>query len=120
MLSFLSFPRLCSQQRSLPDKTPTAVLAACRAALQGVVLGEDCAQAKPHPDPYLEGLRLLGLQPEDASGCLVVEDSPSGIRAGVAAGKHLFHAGHAVGLLLAVDALSGGSTLTWILWCVSR
>lgn len=48
-----------------------------------VVLGERCARAKPYPDPYLEGARLLGV---DARDCLVVEDSPSGVEAGVAAG----------------------------------
>jgi HAD superfamily hydrolase (TIGR01509 family) len=48
-----------------------------------VVLGERCARAKPHPDPYLEGARLLGV---DARDCLVVEDSPSGVEAGVSAG----------------------------------
>ena len=48
-----------------------------------LVLGEECARAKPHPDPYLEGLRLLGLPPH---GVIVVEDSPAGVRAGVAAG----------------------------------
>jgi HAD superfamily hydrolase (TIGR01509 family) len=46
------------------------------AAFEGVVLGEECARAKPHPDPYLEGLRLLGLQPHEA---IVVEDSPAGV-----------------------------------------
>jgi len=49
-----------------------------------VVLGERCARAKPHPDPYLEGARLLGLA--DLSRALVVEDSPSGVNSGVAAG----------------------------------
>lgn len=48
-----------------------------------VVLGERCVRAKPHPDPYLEGARLLSV---DARDCLVVEDSPSGVKAGVAAG----------------------------------
>ena len=44
---------------------------------QAVVLGEECVRAKPFPDPYLEGMRLLGLSPEET---LVVEDSPAGIR----------------------------------------
>ncbi|KAG1673463.1 hypothetical protein FOA52_002229 [Chlamydomonas sp. UWO 241] len=48
-----------------------------------VVLGEECVRAKPFPDPYLEGLRALGL---DASHTLVLEDSPAGIKAAVAAG----------------------------------
>ena len=44
---------------------------------QAVVLGEECTRAKPFPDPYLEGMRLLGLRPEET---LVVEDSPAGIK----------------------------------------
>ncbi|KAK9833290.1 hypothetical protein WJX81_003638 [Elliptochloris bilobata] len=48
-----------------------------------VVLGEDCARPKPHPDPYLKALEVLGLQPHEA---IVIEDSPSGAAAGVAAG----------------------------------
>ncbi|KAG2438042.1 hypothetical protein HXX76_005655 [Chlamydomonas incerta] len=49
-----------------------------------LVLGEECARAKPHPDPYLTAMELLGLTPEES---LVFEDSPSGVRAGVAAGS---------------------------------
>eukprot|EP00884_Botryococcus_braunii_P018046 jgi/Botrbrau1/4925/Bobra.0122s0007.1 len=37
----------------------------------------------PTPDPYLEGLRVLGLKPEEV---IVVEDSPAGVTAGKAAG----------------------------------
>jgi len=46
---------------------------------EAVVLGEECARAKPHPDPYLQGLSLLGLQPHEA---IVVEDSPAGVCTG--------------------------------------
>lgn len=46
--------------------------------------GEECAHAKPHPEPYLVAMQALGV--EDAARVLVVEDSPSGVRAGVAAG----------------------------------
>lgn len=52
-----------------------------------VVLGGECGHAKPHPQPYIDGLRLLGLDPiEDAKDCIVFEDSPSGATAAVAAG----------------------------------
>jgi beta-phosphoglucomutase-like phosphatase (HAD superfamily) len=52
---------------------------------EALVLGEECARAKPHPDPYLRGLELIGLagSPRDA---IAVEDSPAGLRAAVAAG----------------------------------
>ena len=43
-----------------------------------VILGEECARAKPFPDPYLEGLKVLGIAPSEA---LVFEDSLSGRRA---------------------------------------
>ena len=49
-----------------------------------VVIGTECARAKPHPDPYLEGMRLLGAA--DASRCVAFEDSPAGATAAVAAG----------------------------------
>jgi hypothetical protein len=45
--------------------------------LQGLILGEECSRPKPFPDPYQEGLHLLGLQPHEA---LVIEDSPAGDR----------------------------------------
>jgi sugar-phosphatase len=38
---------------------------------------------KPDPEPYLKGVAVLGLAPED---CLVVEDAESGATAGKAAG----------------------------------
>ncbi|TIA93212.1 hypothetical protein E3P81_01036 [Wallemia ichthyophaga] len=38
---------------------------------------------KPHPDPFLLAAECLGY---DCNKCLVVEDSPSGIKAGVASG----------------------------------
>lgn len=48
-----------------------------------VVLGEECANPKPYPDPYQEGLKAFGVKPEET---IVCEDSPSGTAAGVAAG----------------------------------
>jgi sugar-phosphatase len=38
---------------------------------------------KPHPEPYLKGAELLGM---DVGKCLVIEDAPAGIRAAHAAG----------------------------------
>jgi HAD superfamily hydrolase (TIGR01509 family) len=45
---------------------------------------EEAARGKPHPDPFLEACRRLGVAPQDA---LIHEDSALGIRAGVAAGS---------------------------------
>lgn len=46
---------------------------------------EDVAQTKPSPEPYLKTLSLLGVSP---GGALVLEDSPSGIRAAKSAGLY--------------------------------
>lgn len=48
-----------------------------------VVCGDMVTRRKPDPEPYLRAAQLLGLAPDD---CLVIEDSPAGIRAGKAAG----------------------------------
>lgn len=47
------------------------------------VCHEDVVKHKPAPDPYLLAAQRLSIPPER---CLVIEDSPSGIRAGKAAG----------------------------------
>lgn len=49
-----------------------------------LVIGDECEKPKPDPCPYLTACENLGL--EHASQCIVFEDSPSGARAGVAAG----------------------------------
>lgn len=43
----------------------------------------DSERSKPHPDPYLEGARRLGVAPER---CLAIEDSPTGAQSAHAAG----------------------------------
>jgi HAD superfamily hydrolase (TIGR01509 family) len=48
-----------------------------------VVSSDEVAHGKPAPDVYLEAARRLGIVP---AGCLVVEDSYNGVRAGAAAG----------------------------------
>jgi mannitol-1-/sugar-/sorbitol-6-phosphatase len=47
------------------------------------VTADAVKQGKPNPEPYRLGAAQLGLSPAD---CLVIEDAPSGIRAGKAAG----------------------------------
>jgi sugar-phosphatase len=50
----------------------------------GVIIdAEDTERGKPHPDPYLAASAALGVSP---THCLVVEDSASGVAAGLAAG----------------------------------
>ncbi len=53
-----------------------------------VVCAEDYVHGKPAPDPFLEAARRLGVAP---AGCIVFEDSPTGIEAAEAAGMdHVF------------------------------
>jgi len=48
-----------------------------------IVGGDMIEKGKPNPDIFLKAAQLLGEAPED---CIVVEDSPAGIKAGTAAG----------------------------------
>jgi sugar-phosphatase len=80
---------------SLPPRTWTVVTSASHRIMMGrlqaagfavprrVVTADSVQHGKPHPEPYLLGASVLGLDPAD---CLVIEDAPSGIAAGKAAG----------------------------------
>ena len=57
--------------------------AALDGAVSVVVAFEDVARSKPHPDPYLRALELLGV---DAADALAVEDTAVGIASAKAAG----------------------------------
>lgn len=60
--------------------------------LTTVVTRADVARGKPAPDGYLLAAERLGLTPEH---CLVVEDSTTGARAGLAAGMQvIYHPQH--------------------------
>jgi HAD superfamily hydrolase (TIGR01509 family) len=50
---------------------------------KAIVIGDELAHGKPHPLPYLEGLRAVGAAPERS---LAFEDSRSGVQSAVAAG----------------------------------
>jgi HAD superfamily hydrolase (TIGR01509 family) len=50
---------------------------------RALVIGEELAHGKPHPLPYLEGLRQLGAT---ASLCVAFEDSRTGIASATGAG----------------------------------
>ena len=76
-----------------------------------IVVGAECAHAKPHPEPYLRAARLLDVS---AADCVVFEDSASGVRAGAAAGVRAV-----VGIRssLGDDALRAlGATITFDDW----
>jgi sugar-phosphatase len=67
----------------------TRHLASARLRLFGIpvpkilVTADDVTNGKPHPEPYLKGAELLGVNPEE---CLVIEDAPAGIQSAHAGG----------------------------------
>ncbi|SDK98932.1 HAD family hydrolase [Nonomuraea jiangxiensis] len=65
-----------------------------------IVTANDVTRTKPDPEPYLTAARLLGVEPVR---CVVLEDSPSGVAAGTAAGCAVV----AVPSVLAIDPAPG-------------
>ena len=64
-------------------------------AFEEVVAGDDVEQPKPHPEPYLKAAGLLDIDIEET---LVIEDSPTGLRAGLASGAVTLGVPHMVSL----------------------
>lgn len=121
---------------SLPPERWAIVTSATRRLLLGrlvaaglptpdrIIAADDVTRGKPDPEPYRRGAGLLGLTPAE---CIVVEDAPSGVSAGLAAGcrvlgvlgthtrEDLPHATWLVRSLedLHVNASAGGLTLTF-------
>ena len=60
-----------------------AVLAHGTGPFTLTVGGDEVARGKPDPEPYTTAARLLGV---DRARCVVLEDSPSGVASGEAAG----------------------------------
>lgn len=56
-----------------------------------VVTGDTVERGKPHPEPYLEALRLLDVP---ARRCVALEDSPAGTASARAAGLHVLVVPH--------------------------
>eukprot|EP01026_Neomeris_dumetosa_P058375 TRINITY_DN54292_c0_g1_i1.p1 TRINITY_DN54292_c0_g1~~TRINITY_DN54292_c0_g1_i1.p1 ORF type:complete len:229 (-),score=27.15 TRINITY_DN54292_c0_g1_i1:294-980(-) len=54
-----------------------------REYFETLVIGEECPRAKPYPDPYIIAMHILGVKPEQV---VVVEDSVSGVKAGLSSG----------------------------------
>jgi len=81
--------------RAIPDgrwcvvTSGTRRLAVSRLRLAGIrppmvmITADDVSNGKPHPEPYLKGANLLGVNPVE---CLVIEDAPAGIKAAHAGG----------------------------------
>lgn len=51
-----------------------------------LITAESVTRGKPDPEPYRKGAQILG---QDVAQCIVVEDAPSGIGAGLAAGARV-------------------------------
>jgi HAD superfamily hydrolase (TIGR01509 family) len=71
-----------------PRRLAEIVLSTIRADLHGdpfdvTVCGDEVPARKPDPAPYRQAMAGLGVEPDD---CVVVEDSESGVAAGLAAG----------------------------------
>jgi mannitol-1-/sugar-/sorbitol-6-phosphatase len=73
----------CAIVTSSSAELATVKLAATGLPHPPMVAADDVLHGKPHPEPYLAGARLLGVDP---TLCLVVEDAPAGLAAGRAAG----------------------------------
>lgn len=73
----------------LVTSSPTEVAHAAAAAagvFAAVVSGDDVSAPKPDPAPYLQAAAALGV---DVTATVVLEDSPSGIASGTAAGARV-------------------------------
>jgi HAD superfamily hydrolase (TIGR01509 family) len=81
-----------STRRPLVERALAGVGAGRFAA---IVTGGDVARPKPDPEAYLRAAALLGVEP---AHCVVFEDSPAGIQAGVAAGCAVIAVPNAVSL----------------------
>lgn len=64
-------------------------------AFDVVVTGDEVLRPKPFPEPYLQAARMLGV---DITDTVVLEDSPNGLRAGLASGAVTIGVPHMVPL----------------------
>jgi beta-phosphoglucomutase family hydrolase len=82
---------------------------------QAIVDGHQVKNAKPAPDIYLEVARRLNIAPEH---CVVLEDSLSGVAAGLAAGMRVIGVRttyqHFEGVSLAIDDFNDPALEPWI------
>jgi len=95
MVGLTVLPGVKGLLESLPPERWAIVTSATRRLLLGrlakaglpiperIISADMVERGKPDPEPYRRGAALLGLRPDE---CVVVEDAPSGVGAGIAAG----------------------------------
>jgi sugar-phosphatase len=94
----VALPGAAELLRAIPSNKYAIVTSATRALAEvrlraagltvpaNLVTARDVPRGKPNPDPYLKGAKILGVSPAE---CVVIEDAPSGLRAGKAAGARV-------------------------------
>jgi HAD superfamily hydrolase (TIGR01509 family) len=75
----------------------------------GSITGDEVANGKPAPDPYVAAAALVGVDP---GRCLAIEDSPTGVASAMAAGCRTIAVPHVVPVmpcpgLVIIDTLAG-------------
>lgn len=87
-LDALALPRAVatSTRRTRAQAKLSGVAVGVWPRLNGLVGGDEVARGKPAPDIYLAAARLLGVPIGD---CLVLEDSNTGVRGGLASGAQV-------------------------------
>jgi HAD superfamily hydrolase (TIGR01509 family) len=73
-------------------------------AFDAIVVGDDVAHPKPAPDVYLATARALDAAPP---ACVALEDSPTGVAAGRAAGMRVVGVPSVPGVTLDADVVAG-------------
>jgi HAD superfamily hydrolase (TIGR01509 family) len=86
------------------------------------VAGDETARTKPHPEPYLTAAARLGVDPAQA---VVLEDSPTGVAAGLASGAFVVGIPHVAPVMPAprlhlVDTLEGVSLDDIVGWATTQ
>lgn len=82
-LAALGVPMAVASSSSRERLARTLRRAGLPEAIAVTVAGDEVSRGKPAPDMFLTAARRLGVAPAD---CVVVEDSPAGVRAGLSAG----------------------------------
>jgi beta-phosphoglucomutase family hydrolase len=86
-----------------------------RPYFQAVVDGHQVRNPKPHPEVFLRVADMLGVSPAD---CIVFEDSPLGVQAGLSAGMKVIGLGttfaNLPGTTITVDNFRSGQLRRWL------